>query len=145
MDEAKLQMLLDRMEITDTINRYATSVDTCDWELFLTCYTDEMGVDMTSIGFEKPITMPATGFLEMIKTAVSGFDSTQHIVSNHTINIDGDSATCVSYLQAQHFSQDDLGVHTLTIGGYYSNSLIRTPDGWRINKYKVTKTWMTSS
>ncbi len=145
MDEAKLQMLIDRMEITDTINRYATSVDTCDWKLFLTCYTDEMEMDMTSIGFDKPMTMPAKEFLEIIKQAVSPFDTTQHIVSNHTIDIDGDKATCVCYLQAQHFRQDDTGVQTLTIGGYYSNNLIRTPNGWRISKYKVTKTWMTNS
>ena len=55
MDQKKLQLLYDRMEIIDTINRYATSVDTRDWDLFLTCYTDEMIADMVSVGFDEPM------------------------------------------------------------------------------------------
>ena len=65
--------------------------------------------------------------------------------AEQVISIDGDNATCVCYLQAQHFSQDDTGAHAVLIGGYYSNSLIRTPAGWRIDKYKVVKTWMTTT
>jgi 3-phenylpropionate/cinnamic acid dioxygenase small subunit len=145
MDQKKLQLLYDRMEIIDTINRYATSVDTRDWDLFLTCYTDEMNADMVSIGFSEPMDMPAKEFLEIIKGAVDPFESTQHIISNHVIDIDGDNATCVCYLQAQHFRQDDTGAYALLIGGYYANNLIRTPAGWRINKYKVVKTWMTTT
>lgn len=145
MDPKKLQLLYDRMEIIDTMNRYATSVDTRDWDLFLTCYTEEMNADMVSVGFDAPLDMPATAFREIIKQAVDPFDSTQHLLSNHVIDIDGESATCVSYLQAQHFSEDDTGAHTLLIGGYYANSLVRTPAGWRINKYKVVKTWMTTT
>jgi 3-phenylpropionate/cinnamic acid dioxygenase small subunit len=145
MDQTKLKVLYDRMEIIDTINRYATSVDTKDWDLFLTCYTDEMVADMVSVGFDKPMTMTAKEFLEIIRQAVSPFDSTQHLISNHVIDIDGDRATCVCYLQAQHFSQDHTGAHAVLIGGYYSNSLIRTPAGWRIDRYKVVKTWMTTT
>ena len=145
MDQEKLQLLLDRMEIIDTINRYATSVDTRDWDLFFNCYTDEINVDMVSVGFEEPMNMTAGEFMEMIQRAVAPFDSTQHLVSNHVINIDGDSATLVCYLQAQHFRQDDTGIFALLIGGYYANSLVRTPAGWRINKYKVVKTWSTTT
>jgi len=145
MDQRKLELLYDRMEIIDTMNRYATSVDTCDWDLFLTCYTDEIDVDMVSVGFDKPMTMPAREFLEIIRRAVNPFDSTQHLLSNHVIHIDADTATCVCYVQAQHFRQDNTGVQTLLIGGYYSNSLIRTTAGWRINRYKVVKTWMTTT
>jgi len=145
MDQEKLQLLLDRMEIIDTINRYATSVDTRDWDLFFSCYTDEINVDMVSVGFDQPMTMSVKDFMEIIQRAVSAFDSTQHIVSNHVINIEGDNATLVSYLQAQHFRQDDTSTFALLIGGYYDNSLIRTPAGWRINKYKVVKTWSTTT
>ncbi len=141
MDEAKLQMLVDRTEIIDTLLRYATSVDTRDWELLLTAYTDEIEVDMISIGMMEIMTMSAREFAGMIEQAVIGFDSTQHLVSNHVVNIDGDRATCVSYLQAQHYRAQDNEIHALTMGGYYSNDLIRTPEGWRINKYKVTITW----
>ena len=100
---------------------------------------------MVSVGFPEPMTIPAQEFLEIIQRAVSVFESTQHLISNHVITVDGDNATCVCYLQAQHFRQDETGAHSMLIGGYYSNSLIRTPDGWRINKYQIVKTWMTTS
>ena len=145
MDEKKLQLLYDRMEIIDTLNRYATSVDTRNWDLFLTCYTEEMVADMVSVGFVEPLTMQSKDFLQIIRQAVSPFDSTQHLLSNFVIDVDGDSATCVCYLQAMHFSEDDTGAHTVIIGGYYSHSLVRTPAGWRIDKYRVVKTWMTTS
>jgi 3-phenylpropionate/cinnamic acid dioxygenase small subunit len=145
MDRSRLQILWDRMEIIDTVNRYATSVDTRDWELFLTCYTEEMVADMVSVGFGEPMIMQAKDFLAIIRQAVSPFDSTQHFVSNHVINIDGDRATCVCYLQAQHFKEEDGGAHSLLIGGTYDHRLVRTPAGWRIDKYKVVKTWMTTA
>ena len=145
MDEKKLELLYDRMEIIDTLNRYATSVDTRNWDLFLTCYTDEMVADMVSVGFQEPLTMQSKDFVQIIRQAVQPFDSTQHLLSNFVIDVDGDSATCVCYLQAMHFSEDDTGAHALVIGGYYSNHLIRTPAGWRIDKYKVVKTWMTAT
>ena len=145
MDQKKLELLCDRMEIIDTMNRYATSVDTRDWDLFLTCYTDEIHVDMVSVGFDKPMTMSAKEFLEIIRRAVSPFQSTQHLISNHVIQIDGGKATCVCYVQAQHFRQDDTGAQAVLIGGYYSNGLIRTAAGWRIREYKIVKTWMTTT
>ena len=145
MDEKKLELLYDRMEIMDTMNRYATSVDSRDWDLFLTCYTEEMVADMVSVGFDEPVTLRSKDFLQIIRQAVRPFDSTQHLLSNFVIDVDGVRATCVCYLQAMHFSEDQTGAHTLVIGGYYSNRLIRTDAGWRIDKYKVVKTWMTAT
>lgn len=145
MDENKLQLLCDRMEIMDTLIRYATSVDTRDWDLFLTCYTDEMIADMVSVGFDEPLTIQAKDFLQIIRQAVHPYDSTQHLLSNFVIHADKDGATCVCCLQATHFREDDTGAHALVIGGYYSNHLIRTPAGWRIDKYRVVKTWMTAT
>ena len=33
-DQEKLQLLFDRMEITELVHCYATSVDSRDWKLF---------------------------------------------------------------------------------------------------------------
>ncbi len=141
MYEAEPQMLVDRVDIIDTLLRYATSVDTRDWNLLLKAYTDEIEVDMLSIGMEEVKTMSAKEFGEMIERAVMIFDSTQHLLSNHVVNIDGDRATHVAYVQAQHFRMEGAEAKAVTMGGYYSNCLIRTPEGWRINKYKITITW----
>ena len=141
MDESKLQKLIDRNEIIDTLNRYATSVDTRDWDLLLTAYTDEIEVDMISVGRPEVLTMSAKDFGELIERAVLPFDSTQHLLSNYVVEINGDSATCVAYLHVQHFRMEGDEAKAVTRGGYYSNNLVRTSEGWRINKYKVVITW----
>ena len=49
MDNASLQLLLDRAEISDVQLRYATGVDMRDWKLFRSCFADEIDVDFSSV------------------------------------------------------------------------------------------------
>src|ERR1700687_1442462 len=49
MDDSKLQLLLDRAEISDVQLRYATGLDSRDWPLFRSCFTDEIETDFTSV------------------------------------------------------------------------------------------------
>lgn len=137
MHHATLQDLIDRMEITDTSLRYATGVDLRDRDLYLSCFTDEIMFDFSSMGLGEPKKIRAEEWVDMAFQVVSTFQSTQHIITNHVITIDGDEATCVCYLQAQHYNPDSL----FTVGGYYSNRLVRTPAGWKISTLKLTTTW----
>jgi hypothetical protein len=63
------------------------------------------------------------------------------MITNHVITVDGDTALCVAYLQAQHCLPNEHGDSTQTIGGYYTNHLTRTPHGWKITSCKLTMTW----
>jgi SnoaL-like domain len=49
MDNANVQLLVDRAEISDVQLRYATGVDMRDWKLFRSCFADEIEVDFTSV------------------------------------------------------------------------------------------------
>lgn len=79
--------------------------------------------------------------VDRIRSSLAPFVATQHIVSNHHVNVAGDSATCRCYLQAQHVRKDTDGGETFTIGGYYEDELTRTADGWRIVRRTLVATW----
>lgn len=144
-DDDALRTLLDRQAISDTVIRYATGIDLRDWEAYRSCFTDEVEIDFTSFGGGEPGVMQADDWVAGVRAGLSGFAATQHISANHVIEIAGDEATCVSYMQAQHFLPNDRGDATLTLGGYYTNALVRTPDGWRIRRCRLTVTWTTGN
>ena len=140
-----LQTLLDRQAISDTVIRYATGIDMRDWEAYRSCFTDEVDIDFTSWGGGEPQTMRGDDWAAGVRAGLSGFSATQHISTNHVITLDGDEATCVSYMQAQHYLPNAEGDNTLTLGGYYTNNLVRTDDGWRIRRCQLTVTWTTGN
>ncbi len=145
MDDAKLQLLIDRAAISDVQLRYATGLDTRNWALFRSCFTDEIDADFTSIFGGVPRKVSADRWAEAARRSLSGLAATQHMITNHVITVDGDEALCVAYVQAQHYLPNDKGDGTLTMGGYYTNRFARTPQGWKIRACKLTLTWTTGN
>ncbi len=137
MDDAKLQLLLDRMEIIDVENRYASGIDLRDKALYRSCFTDDIETNFDPANTSETIKTSADDWADQAFMLISSFQVTQHIISNHTITIDGDKATCIAYVQAQHFNPTNY----LLLGGYYHNSLVRTAEGWKICKLQLATTW----
>ncbi|HYD48612.1 MAG TPA: nuclear transport factor 2 family protein [Terriglobales bacterium] len=123
-------MQTDREAIDDLLTRYATAVDRRDWQLFRSCFTTDAQIDYTSAGGIK-------GSLEEVVTWLAQvlpvFTMTQHLVVNRDIAIEGDRATARSAFFNPLGVSDGKGGMTLFFdGGYYSDKLVRTGDGWRI-------------
>ncbi|MFC1926761.1 nuclear transport factor 2 family protein [Chloroflexota bacterium] len=144
-DESKLQMLVDRTEISDTVIRYATGVDMQDWEAFRSCFTDEVDIDMTSFRGGESQHLTADAWAERVRTGITKFKATQHLSTNHVITINGDEATCVSYMQARHYFPLETGENCFVMGGFYINTLVRMPQGWKISKMKQIVNWTEGS
>lgn len=140
MNDPAVQMLLDRAAVIDTVNRYATAIDTRDWALLRSCFTEDLEADFTSFGVRE-VAHGADGWVEAVRATIDGLDASQHVITNHVVDVDGDTATCVAYIQAEHFLANDRGDNFYTIGGYYTEDLVRTGDGWKIRKYAITVTW----
>lgn len=141
MTSPDLRDLLDRAEIGDLLNRYASAIDGRDWPSLRTVFADEIEADFTSLGNGDPFRGPAEEWVEWVRRTVEGFDATQHIITNAESRIDGDEATCRANLQAMHVLLTGLGDPHYLIGGYYHHDLVRTAEGWRSRRYRLTITW----
>ena len=134
-----LQYLADRLAISDFLTTYAHAVDTKDWELYRSCFTDDADIDYTSAGGIR-------GTLDEIVTWMGStmvmFDATQHLVSNEMVEIDGDTATVrAMFYNPMHFAGDNAGY--FNCGGWYNHELIRTDDGWKSRKLWEDFSWTT--
>lgn len=141
MDDGGLQTLLDRARISDVVHRYATAIDLRDWALLETCFTAEMEADFRTFGVREVFQGPAQEWVRRVRSTIDGCDATQHLSANHVHSIEGDRATCVAYLRAEHFLINDRDDDSYTVGGYYTNELVREGEDWKIRKYTLTVTW----
>jgi hypothetical protein len=138
-DSEKLQLLLDRAQVGEVIHRYPVSIDARDWKLFHSIFTDEIEVYLgPPIEQPKFRAVSADRFAEQVTQVITRFDVTQHFLTDYHVEVNGNDATCVSYMQARHFKQ---GQPTWDMGGYYTYQLLRVGDSWKIAKYSLTVTW----
>jgi hypothetical protein len=138
-DTETLQLLLDRTQIGEVIHRYPVSIDARDWKLFRSIFIEEIEVYLgPPIDRPKMRTVSADKFTEQVTNIISRFDVTQHFLTDYHVEVNGNDAVCVSYMQARHFKQ---GQPTWDMGGYYTYHLVRSADGWKIPRYTLTVTW----
>ena len=123
----------DRLAISDVLIRYATALDGRDWELLASCFTDDATLDYDTSG-----TYGRDAFVEHCRAGLARMKATQHCVTNHVISTDGDRAHSTSYVIAQHVRENDV---TFTLGGTYSDDLVRVGTGWRIASRRFVTSW----
>jgi hypothetical protein len=69
------------------------------------------------------------------------FEATQHATRGHHVAVDGDRATCLSYVHARFIRQVPAGGNMFESSGWYDDELVRTPAGWRISKRSCRMVW----
>lgn len=130
-----LQHLSDHRAIVEVTVAYTYALDTKDWDAL-----DEVFVpDATAF-----LTEPLEGrdaIKARVRRALEPMDTSQHMISNHQIVVDGDRATCRCYLQAQHVRQAAHGSPNFVVAGRYDDRLVRTPSGWRIVRRELSIMW----
>jgi len=129
----------DQLEIRTLLARYARGVDTKDWELYRSVFTEDAHIDYTSAG------AIAGGRDEVIDWLSAGFAAipwSMDYVTNIEADIDGDHAT----VRAMCYNPMMLpGMTTQSAcGGYYHHDLVRTADGWRSRSLREENVWFSN-
>ena len=112
--------------LTDAVTAYAMTLDARDWTGFRDLFEDRIEVDYSSLGSIHAV-LPADAWVERCKV-LAAFDATHHKVSNFQVELGGDEAVVVSYVDAAHFIGDLRGFAC----GTYVHRFRRHAHGWRI-------------
>ena len=127
----------DIAEIVNVVNLYPIAVDGLQMDLFDRVFTSDAEVDFggQAVWNER----------EALKAAFvaihSPFKATQHATRGHHVQVDGDSATCLSYVHGRFVREVPEGGDMFESTGWYDDALVRTADGWRIAKRKCRMMW----
>lgn len=137
---ASLIDLIDRASITDVVNAYAHGIDRRDWALYRSIFAEEVDIDFfTWAGIRTRYA--AKDWVALVRATLAPFDSTQHTFTNLAIRLRGSEATCTVNMTARHNLMVDGRMESQTLGGYYTDQLVRGAQGWRIAGCALMITW----
>jgi hypothetical protein len=132
----------DRADLIELFGRYADIADLKEFtELPGLVFTDPLTVDFSSVVDTPPMTVPLADYLDVLRASFAGFAATHHAITGHVVEIDGDSAKLHAHVRADHWLPDELangGPNHWLVVGFYDNEAVRTADGWRFNRVKLT-------
>jgi len=138
-----LSRLLDERDILDVVHRFAAGMDLRDWEAYRAVFADELVLDYTSYRGGEPTVVPADAWVDRVRRRFSTLLATQHSLSNHRLEVEGDDARCLLYVEAMHVAAIDGVEQWCVVGGQYDDQLARTDRGWRITRKKLDVRWVT--
>ncbi|MEU4842645.1 nuclear transport factor 2 family protein [Nocardia testacea] len=137
-----MNALDDRAELIELLGRYADIADMKEFtELPRLVFTDPVTVDFESVAGIPPATVSLGDYLEILRAAFAPFAATHHAITGHIVEIDGDSATIHAHVRAEHWLPGELahdGPDRWLVVGYYDNEAVRTAEGWRLTRVKLT-------
>ncbi len=132
---------LDRMGVLHTINLYATAVDTLEWSLFDQVFTPDVSIDFGGGA--------AWSGLEPLREAFAAihapFSATQHVTTNHTIQVEGERAHCLSFVHGRFIRDVGEGGNLFESGGWYDDVLLRVGDEWLISERVCRSIWVSGN
>jgi 3-phenylpropionate/cinnamic acid dioxygenase small subunit len=118
--------LADRLAVIDVVNRYATALDSRDWDLLDQVFAADVRAEFGRL-------YPSCEAVkELVRSHLGGCGPTQHLLANHRVEVSGDEASCISSVRAFHAGRGPDPTETYELFGEYHDRLRRGPSGWRI-------------
>ncbi len=140
LDRPGVRSMEDRQAIVDVCTNYALALDSRDWPLLRTCFTDDAVAD-----YGGPANEGYEAIEQTCRAALEPLVASQHLLGNHLVAVDGDQAGSTCYFQAQHVMEGLPGGTHYIVAGRYDDELVRTPSGWRITHRTLTVLWTSGN
>jgi hypothetical protein len=129
----RLSLLEDERAILRLLYRYSHAIDLGDSDGWVACFTEDATYSGRGEGsdYSSPSTQGHAALLDFAKRhAQPGDFGYQHVVIEPLIDIDGDTAKCVSFFVA--LAENDASAPVMRAFGRYEDEIVRDTDGqWR--------------
>ena len=123
----------------DLLTRYASAIDTLDWDLLDTVFTGDAHLDYRSAGGVEGNYPDVRRWLEEVLPI---FDVTQHLVINREFSGVADRIRAKSCFLNVNRLEVEGEPWLFTVGGRYHDQLVKTVGGWRIaERIEITLWW----
>ena len=131
----------DAAAVCASLYAFAQGIDTRDWKLLESQFTDPFSLDYSSHRAGSVGTMSPSAWVARARRRFQTMTATQHSMTNPRVDIDGDSARCRMYIEAWHVAEIAGGTEWCTIGGEYHNRLQRIDGRWLISHLELERRW----
>lgn len=120
-----LETLIAERAIYRQMVLFAKAMDDKDWAAFITLTTDDIAAD-TGLG----LNIGREALLATLRQFLDNCGTTQHMLGNVLIDVDGDTASSQAYVADMHLgSGDKAGVSFRTLG-IYRDQWVKINDQW---------------
>ena len=131
----------DTTTIIQLLNLYGFAVDAQRWDLFDGIFTSDVEADFS----ESAHWYDLDTFKRDFAVFHDPFNSTQHSMMNHLVQVDGDTAHSFTNGTWRLVRKATDGSPLWDGSGWYDDELIRTKEGWRVKHRTCRIVWWTGN
>jgi hypothetical protein len=136
MNADGLQLLQDRLDVADTIYRYASCIDTWDSKGLRAVLADDL---WAQYGNSEPV-IGGDKVADWIASATTDLVWQHHLLSVYHTEIEGDTAKALTYHTSYQLPKDDPTTVVVLVARYHLQ-LRRGDNGWQISRLVFEILW----
>jgi 3-phenylpropionate/cinnamic acid dioxygenase small subunit len=130
-------------QLQQLMSRFATGIDSCDWAMYRSAFTDDIDVDYSSWRSESRGRWRADDWVQRGGRVFPGLTATRHALSNLVARTDRDAMVIRVNVCADHVLVADGTTAVFTLNGFYDDRCVRADNGWRITGKRLVVQWCT--
>ena len=134
--DTTLAAIQDRIEITDVLYRYASTIDRFDLDGLRSTLADDL---VAQYGNADPV-IGGDAVAAWIGEAIAPVIWQHHLLTVYHVEVDGDEAKALVYHTSHQLFEDEPESAKLLVGRYH-NELRREADGWKISRLVLELLW----